>query len=166
MNITHDAAAGTLESGDALVRVSPHTTLDVNVTTSVETQYGDAVRAVQEDAPEFGPRQERGPGRDGVLVEVGDLDPWRALHPRGERVGEVAGDVPDNGRQGSREHDHPRVDQGCGKRELRGDPSEERARRIHGRRLAPDGGTQRVPERVRSGHSNRGVRPAFGVRIN
>ncbi len=46
MNITHDAAAGTLESGDALVRVSPHTTLDVNVTTSVETQYGDAVRAV------------------------------------------------------------------------------------------------------------------------
>lgn len=46
MIVTHDAAAGTLESGDALVRVSPQDELVVSVTTSVEAQFGDAVRAV------------------------------------------------------------------------------------------------------------------------
>ncbi len=46
MIIERDAVAGSLESGDALVRVSPYHELEVNVTTSVETQYGDAVRAV------------------------------------------------------------------------------------------------------------------------
>jgi citrate lyase subunit gamma (acyl carrier protein) len=38
--------AGTLESGDATIRVSPHETLEVNVTSSVEAQYGDVVRQV------------------------------------------------------------------------------------------------------------------------
>lgn len=46
MRITHDATAGTLESGDALVRVAPGDEFEVTVTTSVEAQYGDAVRAV------------------------------------------------------------------------------------------------------------------------
>lgn len=46
MKITHDAAAGTLESGDAMVRVAPAERLEVSVTSSVETQYGDAIRQV------------------------------------------------------------------------------------------------------------------------
>lgn len=46
MKITHDAVAGTLESGDVLVRVSPDVTLSVSVSTSVEVQYGDVVRKV------------------------------------------------------------------------------------------------------------------------
>lgn len=46
MIINHDAVAGTLESGDALVRVAPDEDFEVNVSTSVETQYGDTVRAV------------------------------------------------------------------------------------------------------------------------
>jgi len=46
VRITHDAVAGTLESGDVLVRVAPDETLGVSVSTSVEAQYGDVVRKV------------------------------------------------------------------------------------------------------------------------
>jgi citrate lyase subunit gamma (acyl carrier protein) len=46
VRIAYDAAVGTPESGDALVRVSPGDSLEVNVSTSVEAQYGDAVREV------------------------------------------------------------------------------------------------------------------------
>ena len=44
MKIVRDAVAGTLESGDALVRVFPSDELEVVVTTNVEAQYGPVVR--------------------------------------------------------------------------------------------------------------------------
>lgn len=49
MQILRDSAAGTLESGDAMVRVSPSDDLEVNVSSSVEVQYGTQVRAVIAD---------------------------------------------------------------------------------------------------------------------
>lgn len=46
MRIVKDAVAGTLESSDAMVRVSPGSELTVEVNTSVEAQFGDAIRAL------------------------------------------------------------------------------------------------------------------------
>ncbi|MDR1238396.1 MAG: citrate lyase acyl carrier protein [Propionibacteriaceae bacterium] len=46
MDITVDAMAGTLESGDAMVRVSPQARLRVDITSSVMAQYGSAIRDV------------------------------------------------------------------------------------------------------------------------
>lgn len=48
MNITKDAIAGTLESSDVLVRVSPSDTLQIDITSSVQAQYGDAIAALTE----------------------------------------------------------------------------------------------------------------------
>lgn len=44
MRIVKDAIAGTLESSDAMVRVSPGGDLDVSITSSVEAQFGDAIK--------------------------------------------------------------------------------------------------------------------------
>lgn len=44
MRIEKDAIAGTLESSDVMVRVSPHEELQVSVTSAVEAQYGAAIR--------------------------------------------------------------------------------------------------------------------------
>ena len=49
MKIVRDAVAGTLESGDALVRVFPSDSLEVVVTTNVEARYGPAVRLTVAD---------------------------------------------------------------------------------------------------------------------
>lgn len=55
MRIENDAIAGTLESSDAQVRVTPHQDLDVVVNSSVEAQFGDAIRAlVAETLAELG----------------------------------------------------------------------------------------------------------------
>lgn len=49
MDIRTDAAAGTLESSDVLVKVSPADELQVEITSSVLAQYGDAIRAVVDE---------------------------------------------------------------------------------------------------------------------
>lgn len=46
MRIVNDSLAGTLESSDAVVRVSPHDTLEVTVVSTVEAQFGAQIRAV------------------------------------------------------------------------------------------------------------------------
>ncbi len=46
MRIVNDAIAGTLESSDVMVRVSPHDELEVIVASTVEAQYGDAIRSL------------------------------------------------------------------------------------------------------------------------
>lgn len=46
MRIVNDSLAGTLESSDAVVRVSPHETLEVTVVSTVEAQFGAQIRAV------------------------------------------------------------------------------------------------------------------------
>jgi citrate lyase subunit gamma (acyl carrier protein) len=48
MDITIDAMAGTLESSDAMVRVSPGSQLRIDITSSVMAQYGAAIRDVVE----------------------------------------------------------------------------------------------------------------------
>ncbi|MFG6655582.1 citrate lyase acyl carrier protein [Scandinavium sp. M-37] len=47
MKITHAAVAGTLESGDVMVRIAPIDTpdIDLQLNSSVEKQFGDAIRA-------------------------------------------------------------------------------------------------------------------------
>lgn len=47
MKITHPAVAGTLESGDVMVRIAPLDTqeIDLQIGSSVEKQFGDAIRA-------------------------------------------------------------------------------------------------------------------------
>lgn len=52
MRIVRDAVAGSLESSDVLVRVSPADDLDVHITSSVMGQYGDQIRAVVSQALE------------------------------------------------------------------------------------------------------------------
>lgn len=51
MRITADAIAGTLESSDLQVRVSPseRDTIEVAVTSSVAAQFGEAIRAVVDE---------------------------------------------------------------------------------------------------------------------
>ncbi|GAB48097.1 citrate lyase acyl carrier protein [Mobilicoccus pelagius] len=49
MRIVNDSLAGTLESSDAVVRVSPHDTLEVTVVSTVEAQFGAQIRAVVAD---------------------------------------------------------------------------------------------------------------------
>lgn len=46
MRIVDDSLAGTLESSDAVVRVSPHDELEVTVVSTVEAQFGAQIRAV------------------------------------------------------------------------------------------------------------------------
>lgn len=46
MRIVEDSLAGTLESSDAVVRVSPHDELEVTVVSTVEAQFGAQIRAV------------------------------------------------------------------------------------------------------------------------
>lgn len=46
MHIVHDSLAGTLESSDAVVRVSPLPTLEVTVVSTVGAQFGAQIRAV------------------------------------------------------------------------------------------------------------------------
>lgn len=46
MRITKEAQAGTLESSDALVRVAPADDLQVDITSTVQAQYGDDVARV------------------------------------------------------------------------------------------------------------------------
>lgn len=43
MNITKPAVAGTLESSDALIRVEPATTLEIEINSSVGKQFGEAI---------------------------------------------------------------------------------------------------------------------------
>lgn len=47
MNITQAAVAGTLESGDVMIRIAPLETqeIDLHISSSVEKQFGDAIRA-------------------------------------------------------------------------------------------------------------------------
>lgn len=47
MKIIHAAVAGTLESGDVMVRIAPIDThdIDLQLSSSVEKQFGDAIRA-------------------------------------------------------------------------------------------------------------------------
>lgn len=47
MKITHPAVAGTLESGDVMLRIAPLDTpeIDLQISSSVEKQFGDAIRA-------------------------------------------------------------------------------------------------------------------------
>ncbi|SNY59525.1 citrate lyase acyl carrier protein [Enterobacter sp. CC120223-11] len=47
MNITHAAVAGTLESGDVMIRISPLDSeeIDLQISSSVEKQFGEAIRA-------------------------------------------------------------------------------------------------------------------------
>lgn len=47
MKITHPAVAGTLESGDVMVRIAPIESheIDLQLNSSVEKQFGDAIRA-------------------------------------------------------------------------------------------------------------------------
>jgi len=55
MQITKDAIAGTLESSDAMVRVSPSETLDVTINSSVLAQFGDQISSVvQQTIDNFG----------------------------------------------------------------------------------------------------------------
>lgn len=46
MRIEKDAVAGTLESSDLMVKVSPHSTLDISISSTVMAQFGDQIRAV------------------------------------------------------------------------------------------------------------------------
>ncbi|MDR1265883.1 MAG: citrate lyase acyl carrier protein [Propionibacteriaceae bacterium] len=88
MLISRPAVAGTLESGDATVRITPHDSLEVVVTSSVEAQYGDAVRRVVRQTLE-------GLGVARALVTVTDkgaLD--YALRARVEAAVMRAGDEP------------------------------------------------------------------------
>lgn len=48
MRIVTEALAGTLESSDVLVRVTPSDELQIDVTSSVQAQYGAQIRAVVE----------------------------------------------------------------------------------------------------------------------
>ncbi|HEY1846452.1 MAG TPA: citrate lyase acyl carrier protein [Buttiauxella sp.] len=47
MKITRPAVAGTLESGDVMIRIAPLDTpeIDLQISSSVEKQFGDAIRA-------------------------------------------------------------------------------------------------------------------------
>ncbi|HKM95626.1 MAG TPA: citrate lyase acyl carrier protein [Buttiauxella sp.] len=47
MKITHPAVAGTLESGDVMIRIAPANTqeIDLQISSSVEKQFGFAIRA-------------------------------------------------------------------------------------------------------------------------
>ncbi|WP_330981934.1 MULTISPECIES: citrate lyase acyl carrier protein [Enterobacterales] len=47
MKITQAAVAGTLESGDVMVRIAPLDSpeIDLQINSSVEKQFGDAIRA-------------------------------------------------------------------------------------------------------------------------
>lgn len=47
MKIIHAAVAGTLESGDVMVRIAPDEsqTIDLLINSSVEKQFGDAIRS-------------------------------------------------------------------------------------------------------------------------
>ena len=47
MNITHEAVAGTLESGDVMVRITPldKPVIDLQINSSVEKQFGEAIRS-------------------------------------------------------------------------------------------------------------------------
>ena len=49
MNIVKDAIAGTLESNDVLVRVSPAGSLEIDISSAVQAQYGDAIAALVDD---------------------------------------------------------------------------------------------------------------------
>lgn len=49
MNIATDAIAGSLESSDALVRVSPDEELHIEIKSTVLGQFGDQIRAVVEE---------------------------------------------------------------------------------------------------------------------
>lgn len=49
MKITKSAIAGTLESSDALVRVSPADELDIEINSSVGKQFGKAIQATVEE---------------------------------------------------------------------------------------------------------------------
>ncbi len=46
MRIVNESLAGTLESSDAVVRVSPHEELEVTVVSTVEAQFGAQIRAL------------------------------------------------------------------------------------------------------------------------
>lgn len=48
MRIDKDAIAGTLESSDVMVKVAPHPSLDVTISSTVMAQFGDQIRAVVE----------------------------------------------------------------------------------------------------------------------
>ncbi|MGX2986191.1 citrate lyase acyl carrier protein [Ursidibacter sp. B-7004-1] len=43
MNITKPAVAGTLESSDALIRVAPADSLEIEINSSVKAQFGDDI---------------------------------------------------------------------------------------------------------------------------
>lgn len=47
MNITRSAVAGTLESGDVMIRIAPleGQETDLQISSSVEKQFGEAIRA-------------------------------------------------------------------------------------------------------------------------
>ncbi|HEY2452740.1 MAG TPA: citrate lyase acyl carrier protein [Scandinavium sp.] len=47
MKITQPAVAGTLESGDVMIRIAPLASqeIDLQINSSVEKQFGDAIRA-------------------------------------------------------------------------------------------------------------------------
>ena len=66
MRIVNDSLAGTLESSDAVVRVSPHDTLEVTVVSTVEAQFGAQIRAVVAEtlAPAGSPRIIDGDGHE------------------------------------------------------------------------------------------------------
>lgn len=49
MKITKSAVAGTLESSDALIRIEPHTGLDIELNSSVGKQFGDDILATIND---------------------------------------------------------------------------------------------------------------------
>lgn len=49
MRIQKDAVAGTLESSDVMVKVSPHPTLEVTLTSTVLAQFGDQIRSVVDE---------------------------------------------------------------------------------------------------------------------
>lgn len=48
MNIATDAIAGSLESSDALVRVSPAEVMEIDIKSTVLGQFGDQIRTVAE----------------------------------------------------------------------------------------------------------------------
>lgn len=52
MRIQKDAVAGTLESSDVMVKVSPNPTLEVNLTSTVMAQFGDQIRKVIDETLE------------------------------------------------------------------------------------------------------------------
>lgn len=49
MRIEKDAVAGTLESSDAQVKVSPHNELEVTINSSVAAQFGDEIKSVVDE---------------------------------------------------------------------------------------------------------------------